>query len=266
MASNDFWKVRKGMFPSVGAIRAQGTTVILEDIAFPVEKLADAIADLQLLFQKFEYFNAIIFGHAKDGNIHFVVTQTFNEPTEVNRYDRFMNEVIDLVVNKYDGTLKAEHGTGRNMAPFVETEWGSDAYEIMRDLKTLIDPLNLLNPGVIINGDKKAHIKNLKKMPVVEQEVDKCIECGACEPKCPSKDLTLSPRRRIVIRREMQTLKAANKSKKLNELLADYEYSGLETCAVDGLCATDCPVDINTGDLVKRLRSCLLYTSDAADE
>jgi len=248
------WKVRKGMFPSVGAVRAQGTTVILEDITFPVAQLAAAIVDLQILFIKHHYFNAIIFGHAKDGNIHFVVTQTFNDPHEINRYDMFMHEVVDLVINKYDGALKAEHGTGRNMAPFVETEWGGEAYEIMRDLKALVDPLNLLNPGVIINADKKAHIKNLKKLPVVEAEVDKCIECGACEPKCPSKDLTLSPRRRIVVRREMELLKAANENEKLNELIADYEYSGLETCAVDGLCAVDCPVDINTGDLVKRLR------------
>ncbi|MFN0047544.1 MAG: FAD-binding and (Fe-S)-binding domain-containing protein [Cytophagales bacterium] len=249
------WKVRKGMFPSVGAIRAQGTSVILEDIAFPIERMAAAIADLQLLFTKYRYENAIIFGHAKDGNIHFVITQTFNNPQQIDRYDRFMNEVIDLVVNKYEGALKAEHGTGRNMAPFVETEWGGTAYQIMTELKALVDPHNLLNPGVIINSDAKAHIKNLKKMPAVEQEVDKCIECGACEPKCPSKDLTLSPRRRIVVRREMELLKASHQNGKLRELVKDFEYSGIETCAVDGMCAIDCPVDINTGDLIKRLRA-----------
>lgn len=248
------WKVRKGLFPAVGAVRKSGTTVILEDIAFPVAKLGDAILDLQQLFKKYEYWNAIIFGHAKDGNIHFVVTQSFNTEDEIVRYDRFMKEVIELVVTKYDGTLKAEHGTGRNMAPFVETEWGGEAYEIIRKIKAAVDPQLLLNPGVIVNDDKDAHIKYLKGLPTVEEEVDRCIECGYCEPKCPSKDLTTSPRRRIVIRRVLKNLEQHADKTNYNTLLEQYQYDGIETCAVDGLCATACPVDINTGDLIKRLR------------
>src|SRR5690606_21584879 len=122
-------------------------------------------------------------------------------PSEVRRYDRFLKEVVDVVVLKYDGTLKAEHGTGRNIAPFVETEWGPDAYHIMKKLKQCIDPENLLNPGVIINDDKDLHIKDLKELPTVEEEVDRCIECGYCEHKCPSRDLSLAPRRRIIVRR-----------------------------------------------------------------
>ncbi len=255
LKEQDFlWKVRKGLFPAVGAVRASGTTVILEDIAFPVEKLGDAILDLQALFKKYHYHNAIIFGHAKDGNIHFVITQSFRTPSEVDRYDRFMREVITMVVDKYDGTLKAEHGTGRNMAPFVETEWGGEAYEIIKKIKTAVDPGGLLNPGVIVNTDKNAHIKNLKDLPSVEEEVDKCIECGYCEHKCPSRDITTTPRRRIVVRRVLQDLKTKGDVSNYNLLLEQYRYDGIETCAVDGLCATACPVDINTGDLIKRLR------------
>ena len=248
------WKVRKGLFPAVGAVRASGTTVILEDIAFPVEKLGEAILDLQQLFIQYGYLNAIIFGHAKDGNIHFVVTQSFNTNEEVTRYDLFMREVITLVVDKYSGTLKAEHGTGRNMAPFVETEWGGDAYEIMKKVKQAIDPHLLLNPGVIINDDANVHLKNLKELPSVEEEVDRCIECGYCEHRCPSRNLTTTPRRRIVIRRALKKLEAAGDVANHKLLLDQSQYDGIETCAVDGLCATACPVDINTGDLVKRLR------------
>lgn len=249
------WKVRKGLFPAVGAVRASGTTVILEDIAFPVEQLGDAIVDLQVLFKTYKYDNAIIFGHAKDGNIHFVVTQSFNTENEINRYDLFIKDVVELVVNKYDGTLKAEHGTGRNMAPFVETEWGGLGYEIMKTLKRAVDPHMLLNPGVIINDDKNTHLKNLKALPTVEPEVDTCIECGYCEHKCPSKDLTTTPRRRIVVRRALKTLKLRGDIANYKLLKDQYQYDGLDTCAVDGLCATACPVDINTGDLVKRLRN-----------
>lgn len=249
-----YWKVRKGLFPAVGAVRKSGTTVILEDIAFPVEVLGDAISDLQKLFHKYEYFNAIIFGHAKDGNIHFVVTQSFNTGGEIRRYDNFMREVITLVVNKYDGTLKAEHGTGRNMAPFVETEWGGEAYEILKKIKDSVDPSGLLNPGVIINDDKEAHIKFLKALPSVEEEVDRCIECGYCEPRCPSRDLTTTPRRRIVIRRVLKSLEEKGDRANHRLLLGQYDYDGNQTCAVDGLCATACPVGIDTGDLTKRLR------------
>ena len=248
------WKVRKGMFPSVGAVRERGTTVILEDIAFPIDKLGDAILDLQHLFKKHHYDNAIIFGHAREGNIHFVVTQAFDTDTEVERYDRFLKEVVELVVKKYDGALKAEHGTGRNMAPFVETEWGPEIYAIMRTLKKEIDPEGLLNPGVIINDDSDAHIRNLKSLPQVEEEVDKCMECGFCEHRCPSRDITMTPRQRIVVRREMKKLREDGKANEHRILLDEYQYEGMDTCAVDGLCAEACPVDINTGSLIKRLR------------
>jgi D-lactate dehydrogenase len=249
------WKVRKGLFPAVGAVRASGTTVILEDIAFPVEMLGDAILDLQMLFRKYDYGNAIIFGHAKDGNIHFVITQSFHTDAEITRYDRFIREVVATVVGKYDGTLKAEHGTGRNMAPFVETEWGGKAYEIIRKIKLMVDPDMLLNPGVIINDDREAHLKNLKPLPPVEGEVDRCIECGYCEHKCPSRDITTTPRRRIVIRRVLKNLQEQGDHEHHKLLLEQYQYDGIETCAVDGLCAVACPVDINTGDLIKRLRN-----------
>jgi D-lactate dehydrogenase len=230
--------------------------VILEDVVFPVEKLANAVRDLRLLFTQHGYENAIIFGHAKDGNLHFVITQSFNEQKEIDRNARLMDDVVSLVVERYDGLLKVEHGTGRNMAPFVEAEWGSEATEIMRQLKALVDPENLLNPDVIINSDPRAHVNNLKTLPSVEDEVDKCIECGYCEVMCPSRDLTLTPRQRIVVRREMKRLAsdAAGSPEIVASLDADFPYMALDTCAVDGLCALACPVRIDTGALTKRLR------------
>jgi D-lactate dehydrogenase len=249
------WKIRSGMFPSVGSVRKTGTTVIIEDVAFPIERLADGALDLTRLFRKHDYDNAIIFGHAKDGNLHFVITQSFNDQAAVDQYAWFIDDVVDVVVHRYDGALKAEHGTGRNMAPFVETEWGSEGFAIMRRLKELADPHNLLNPGVIINPDRLAHLDNLKRFPTVEPEVDKCIECGYCESKCPSRELTLTPRQRIVVRREMARLQdGVGASELYASLDRDFPYSALDTCATDGLCVTACPVSINAGDLVKRFR------------
>jgi len=249
------WKVRQGMFPSVGSVRARATTVIIEDVAFPVERLADAVVDLTTLFRTHAYPDAIIFGHAKDGNLHFVLSQSFNTAPAIAQYARFMDDVVELVTERYDGALKAEHGTGRNMAPFVEAEWGAEAWAIMRRLKALLDPAGLLNPGVIVNSDPRAHLAHLKSLPVVEDEVDKCIECGYCDATCPSRDLTLTPRHRIVVRREIVRLASSGADAALRAALeADFVYAGLDTCAADGLCAVACPVGIDTGQLTKRLR------------
>ena len=247
-----YWKVRKGTFPSVGAMRRTGTTVIIEDVAFPIISLADAVLDLQALLRHHNYHEAIIFGHALEGNVHFVFTQDFGDQTEIDRYARFMDDICKLVVGKYDGSLKAEHGTGRNIAPFVEMEWGKDAANLMRRIKKLFDPNNLLNPGVILNDNPHAHLENLKPMPAAEDIIDRCIECGFCEPLCPSHGLTLSPRQRIVSWRELSRRAAQGEAP--GQVGEDYVYQGLDTCAACGLCSTACPVGINTGDLTRRLR------------
>lgn len=249
------WKIRKGMFPSIGAIRKSGTTVIIEDVAFPVSRMAEATLDLQKLFERWNYNEAVIFGHALEGNLHFVFTQDFGTQSEVDRYAGFMADVADLVVTKYDGALKAEHGTGRNMAPFVEKEWGREAFELMKQIKQIFDPQNLLNPGVILNNDQEAHLKNLKPIPEASEKIDKCIECGFCEPTCVSAELTLTPRQRIVVFREMARFsKTGHEPHVAASLSKSFRYEGNETCATDGLCATACPVKIDTGKLVKDIR------------
>jgi len=250
-----YWAIRKGIFPAVGAVRTVGSTVIIEDVAYPVEELANAVTDLHLLFKKWSYHDAVIFGHALEGNLHFVFPQSFDSPQDIERYDGLMQDVTLLTVNKYQGSLKAEHGTGRNMAPFVALEWGEQAYRIMQDIKALFDPKNILNPGVILNTNKQIHLENIKPLPAAHSLIDPCIECGFCEPTCPSKNLTLTPRQRIVIQREISRLTVSNEDpKRLDELKHDYQYQGIDSCAACGLCSTTCPVGINTGDLTRWLR------------
>jgi D-lactate dehydrogenase len=250
------WKIRKGLFPSVGAMRKSGTTVIIEDVAFPVPRLAEATTDLQNLLKKYKYDEAVIFGHALEGNLHFVFTPDFGNKEEITRYAGLMSDVSDLVVNKYDGSLKAEHGTGRNMAPFVEMEWGKDAYNLMKEIKRTFDPMNILNPGVILNSDKDVHLKDLKPLPASSELIDKCTECGFCETACVSADLTLTPRQRIAVHREIKSLeKSGHEPHIAASLRKDFRYHGEATCATDGLCAQACPVKIDTGKLIKNLRS-----------
>lgn len=252
---NAYWTMRSGIFPTVGSARPVGTTCLIEDIAFQVDDLPDATADLREILIKNNYPEAVIYGHALEGNFHFILNQSFDTPEAVAQYRNMMNEVIDLVVDKYHGSLKAEHGTGRNMAPFVKREWGETAFNLMRDVKQLFDPKGLLNPGVIFNDDPNCHLQNIKPLPKTHELIDKCIECGFCEVNCISNGFTLSSRQRIIIQREITRLKTTGENpKRLKSLENDFVFAGEKSCAGDGLCATSCPVGINVGDYIHFLR------------
>ena len=250
----NLWHIRKGLYASVAGARKSGTTALLEDIAVPVHNLAATCLSLQGLFAKHGYDDAVIFGHAKDGNIHFLVNEDFKDPIKVERYRLFTEEMVELVLSK-KGSLKAEHGTGRMMAPFVSRQFGSELYKIMVRIKSAFDPKNILNPGVLISEDSLAHLHNIKFHPTINAIADNCVECGYCEPACPSKDLTTTPRQRIVIQRAIAGAKLENDSALLKELRASAQYDVEETCAVDGLCESACPLGINTGSLVTSLRA-----------
>ncbi|WP_439593084.1 FAD-binding and (Fe-S)-binding domain-containing protein [Microbacterium sp.] len=247
------WKLRKGLYATVAGARPSGTTALLEDIVVPVPALAPTCESLQELFARYGYRDSVIFGHAKDGNIHFMLTDRFEGDEALGRLVGATDEMVDLVLD-HGGNLKAEHGTGRAMAPFVARQYGAELYDVMREIKRLCDPAGILNPGVIIGDDPDAHIRDIKLAEPVEVEADRCVECGYCEPVCPSKDLTLTPRQRIVVRRGIAKAEASGDHALAAELERDYDYVGVDTCAVDGMCVTACPVLINTGSLVKRLR------------
>ncbi|HSZ12607.1 MAG TPA: FAD-binding and (Fe-S)-binding domain-containing protein [Solirubrobacteraceae bacterium] len=245
------WMVREGLFGLVGRLRLPGTALIVEDVCVRPERIAECARDLQELLGKHQFLVGVA-GHASAGNLHFQLTPDFTKPEDLERYEAFMGELVELIVGKYDGSLKAEHGTGVNMAPYVEREWGEKATSMMWRVKQLADPLGVLNPGVVLSRDPDIHLKNLKSQPAIEDVASQCVECGFCEPVCPSRNATTTPRQRIVIRREMA--RQAEGSPVYESLLADYEYDALQTCAADGSCQSVCPVAIDTGALVKELR------------
>jgi len=278
-----YWAIRSGIFPSVGGTRPVGTSCLIEDVAFPIETLPEATVKLQKMIADHGYSDACIYGHAFEGNYHFILNQSFADEHEVVRYAEMMRDVAKLVVEGYDGSLKAEHGTGRNMAPFVKYEWGEKAYEAMKELKAIFDPEGLLNQGVIFNDDPDCFIKCLKPLPVLDFDFDsvpdgghylmdpslstaketieqvkranKCIECGFCEVNCMSCGLTLSSRMRIAVQREIRALEAAGSNpERVATLRKQYKYYGDQTCATDGLCSTSCPMKINTGELTHLIR------------
>lgn len=250
-AMNTLWKARKGVLPTVAGNRPLGSTVLIEDIAVAVDKLSAMIKDLQELLLRYDYSNAAIFGHVLAGNIHFVLTPNFNISEELTKYDAFMHELAILIGEKYQGSLKAEHGSGRNISPFAQVEWGERCMKIMWQIKHLFDPQGIFNPDVKLTRDNTLHLKYLKELPAVDETIDKCMECGFCEPVCPSRNLSLTPRQRNAVARKISTL--AGEEKKRWE--KKFAYYGVTTCAATGMCQTVCPVEINTGDYIRQLRA-----------
>jgi D-lactate dehydrogenase len=249
----ELWALRNGLYTSVAGARKVGTTALLEDVVVPVASLAAACVDLDGLFEQYRYADSVIFGHAKDGNIHFMITDRFDGDEALGRYRDFTEAMVEVVLG-YSGSLKAEHGTGRVMAPFVERQWGSELYEVMREVKGLFDPVGLLNDNVVITDDPELHLKHIKPPVAVHDLVDRCVECGYCEPVCPARGLTLTPRQRIALQREVAAARAEGDEALAKALQARYEYEGVDTCAVDGLCGLNCPLKINTALFVKEFR------------
>ncbi|MFB7607656.1 FAD-binding and (Fe-S)-binding domain-containing protein [Streptomyces gardneri] len=246
-----YWKARKAFVSAVGGSRPSGTTLITEDFAVPPDRLAEACAEL-LDLQSRHGFDAAVAGHAAHGNLHFLLAFDAGDPADVERYAAFMDEFCKLTVERFDGSLKAEHATGRNIAPFLELEWGTKATELMWRVKEIIDPDGVLAPRIVLDRDPQAHLRGLKTIPTVERIVDPCIECGFCEPTCPSQDLTTTPRQRIVLRREM--MRQPDGSPVEARLLEAYGYDAVDTCAGDSTCKLACPVGIDTGALMKEFR------------
>jgi D-lactate dehydrogenase len=246
------WRVREGMHGLLGKLKPPEAALIVEDVCVPPARIAECARDLQALLGEHGFLPGVA-GHASAGNLHFMLTPDFGKPEDTERYEALMSKVVELIVDKYDGSLKAEHGTGVNMAPYVEREWGEKATELMWRVKRLADPEGVLSPGVLLNRDPGVHLENLHTNPAIEEVATSCVECGFCEPVCPSRSLTTTPRQRIVIRREMA--RQPEGSPVARALLADYTYDAIDTCAADGSCALACPVGIDTGKLVKELRA-----------
>lgn len=244
------WQVRKGLYAAVAGARPSGTTALLEDVVVPGPALPGTVRALESLLAGYGYRDAVIFGHAKDANLHFMINPDFGDSRARQAYADFTEDLAELIIGA-GGSLKAEHGTGRMMAPFVERQFGPELYAVMHEIKQLCDPRGVLAPGVVMTTDPTIHLRDLKRYPQVHPELDRCVDCGFCEPACPSRHTTTTPRQRIALLREA----ADSGPERRAELTGAYDYAAVQTCAADSLCQVACPVGIDTGAVMKELRA-----------
>lgn len=136
------WKARKALSP---LLREIAPKKINEDVVVPVNSLPEFLDKLALLSQQFQLAN-INFGHAGNGNIHVNLLINPDDPDEVTRAERCLDQIFDLVI-RLNGTLSGEHGIGSEKRAFVAKEVDQTTLKLMKNIKRVFDPNNILNPG-----------------------------------------------------------------------------------------------------------------------
>lgn len=136
------WKARKALSP---LLREIAPRKINEDVVVPVTALPEFLNGLTRLSAQYRLSN-VNFGHAGNGNIHVNLLINPDDPDEVARAEQCLNKIFDLVIN-LRGTLSGEHGIGSEKRAFVTKEVDGATLDLMKNIKRLFDPNNILNPG-----------------------------------------------------------------------------------------------------------------------
>ena len=247
------WNIRRALFPAMAGTRMPSEYAYVEDYCVPLEHLPQASHGLVSILQDLGFERCGVNGHALHGNLHCTVPLRLSEAQEVERLGVFIERAAALILS-LNGSLKAEHGTGRAVASFVRREWGEELYGMMREVKRLLDPADILNRGCLMNDGARCHLEGLKFVGAVGQGIDLCVDCGFCESVCPSARTGFSPRQRIYALRAVAALEQAGQADRAEEWKALFRSDGLDLCATDGLCSTRCPLGIDVAGFMRRLR------------
>ena len=146
--ADELWEARKSAYAVLARIK---THFVLEDVTVPMAKITDMLRGIEALSKKYD-IQIAAFGHAGDGNLHPQMLYDGYDPEQVKRVEAASAELFELAIN-LGGTLTGEHGIGLSKAPYMTLEHDPVALDVMRSIKKMLDPGNILNPGkMALNG------------------------------------------------------------------------------------------------------------------
>jgi glycolate oxidase len=138
----ELWKARKSAYAVLARIM---THFVLEDVTVPMAKVADLLRGVEAIAEK-QDIQIATFGHAGDGNLHPQILYDGYDPDQVKRMEAGSADLFQLAID-LGGTLTGEHGIGLSKAPYMTLEHDPVAMDVMRSIKKMLDPNNILNPG-----------------------------------------------------------------------------------------------------------------------
>lgn len=256
---------RGGLVPAMSRLKPSYRLVpLVEDFGVPISKIPETIAEIQKIGEKYG-FPVATFGHIGDGNLHatFIMNPTVSEHWD--KVKKIALEFIDMTL-RFNGTVSAEHGVGMAKSPYIHRQVG-EGLEVMKSIKTALDPNNILNPGKMGFEDSIRDIldentftrflkepEKIQHFPNgVDNEILACIQCGFCRAGCPTFGETslesLNAKGRVILAFQMLT-----GALEPSEDLAKRLYQ----CMLCLNCKFVCPAQIKVSDIIRAARERLV--------
>ncbi len=277
------WKCRKDAVPLLSRVKGLKQPVaFVEDVSVENTRLADYVRGLEKIGRKYEVDMAY-YGHAGDGELHIRPYLDLSKPDDVKKMTQIADEVFSLAWS-LGGSISGEHADGLVRAAFIRKQFGNEYYEILRQIKKIFDPSNILNPGKIISDRTDIMTQDLRgKNKIIDERVKtklnfkpdefkfelvQCSGCGVCRSNeeglrmCPvfraTGDEMFSSRARanllsawakgILTEQDLE-------SKKFREILA--------TCLNCRACVIDCPSGVDVPKMMMEVRTKLTKSRTA---
>ncbi|MBF0345740.1 MAG: FAD-binding protein [Nitrospirae bacterium] len=144
------WDARRSVSP---ALYKLSPTKLNEDVVVPINKVPALLMGVEKLSEKHDLPIAC-FGHAGDGNIHVNIMTDKNNRESFEKAEKVVRELFELTLS-LGGTISGEHGVGLTKAKYIDMELDMINIDLMKGIKKLFDPQNILNPGKIFPNDKR---------------------------------------------------------------------------------------------------------------
>ncbi len=237
---------------------------VIEDTAVDVQKLGSYIAEFDKILRKYNLWS-VYYAHIGSGELHLRPVLNLRNPEHLSKFRKIAEEVA-LLVKKYRGSLSGEHGDGRLRGEFIPVVLGNEVYDLLKKVKQIWDPINIFNPGKIV--DTPPMDTSLRLMPGMTifqpktyysfdrqggftKAVLKCNGSADCRKKqiiggtmCPSYKATtderFSTRARANLLREILI-----EAKKPSDFTKQELYQILDTCLSCKACKSECPSNVD---------------------